>query len=228
MSLASETPATSATGETYAIGAPVRCEDGPCGELGRVVVDPVKRTVTHLVIEPHHRHARARLVPVSLVDATGGDLRVRCTLEMFRALQHAQETELLPAGDPWVSAGAPGAGMSYPAMLGWPHYSAVQTTVTHERVPLDQVEIRRGEPVHADGVAVGRVHGLVVDPAGDHVTHVLLQEGHLWGVKDVAIPIGAITRIDGDGVHVSLSKPAIAALPQIDLAMPADVRAGKP
>jgi hypothetical protein len=34
--------------EPYDIGAPVRCEDGPCGELSRVVVDPIKRAVTHL------------------------------------------------------------------------------------------------------------------------------------------------------------------------------------
>ena len=33
------------------IGADARCTDGACGEVSRVVVDPVARAVTHLVVE---------------------------------------------------------------------------------------------------------------------------------------------------------------------------------
>jgi hypothetical protein len=66
------------------------------------------------------------------------------------------------------------------------------------------------------------VQGLVVDPADQHVTHVLLQEGHLWGAKDVGIPISAVASIDGDGVHVSMSKHAIGELPAIELTRSAD------
>ena len=39
----------------------------------------------------------------------------------------------------------------------------VAYTVQHERIPLGEVEVRRGEPVHAEGGVVGRVEGLVVD-----------------------------------------------------------------
>jgi hypothetical protein len=53
---------------------------------------------------------------------------------------------------------------------------------------------------------------LVIDPSDHRVTHVLLDEGHLWGEKRVAIPIGAVTRVD-DGT------PALAgsrdARPQV-------------
>jgi predicted lipoprotein with Yx(FWY)xxD motif len=34
-----------------------------------------------------------------------------------------------------------------------------------------------------------------VDDAG-HITHVLLQEGHLWGRREVAIPVASLERID--------------------------------
>jgi hypothetical protein len=47
--------------------------------------------------------------------------------------------------------------------------------------PLNEVEVRRGEHVHATDGDIGRVQGLVIDPSDHHVTHVLLQEGHLWG-----------------------------------------------
>jgi hypothetical protein len=203
--------------ETYDIGAPVRCEDGPCGELSRVVVDPIKRAVAHLVVEPHHRHALARLVPTAMVDADRGELRLRCTLAMFHALQYAEETEFLPP-DRSMTIAHPGAGTFLPGTMVWPYWAPTRTMARQEQVPLGEVEIRRGEHIHADDGTIGSVKGLVVDPAEQHVTHVLIQEGHLWGAKDVAIPISAVTSIDREGVHVSLSKRAIADLPEIELA----------
>src|ERR1700678_4155048 len=49
----------------FIIGTEARCSDRVCGEVIRVVVDPVAQTVTHLVVEPKERrgpvrHARPR------------------------------------------------------------------------------------------------------------------------------------------------------------------------
>lgn len=63
---------------------------------------------------------------------------------------------------------------------------------------------------------IGRVQGLVVDPADHHVTHVLLDEGHLWGKKEVAIPIGAVTGVE-DGVRLNLTKDELSALPPVEI-----------
>ena len=76
--------------------------------------------------------------------------------------------------------------------------------------------VRRDEVVHASDGEIGRVEGLVIDPGDQHVTHLLLQEGHLFGHKDVAIPIGAITRID-DGVWLTLTKREIEQLPPTEV-----------
>ncbi len=40
----------------FTIGAGASCTDGACGEVTRVVVDPVARAITHLVVEPEHGH----------------------------------------------------------------------------------------------------------------------------------------------------------------------------
>ncbi len=85
-----------------------------------------------------------------------------------------------------------------------------------DRVPLGEVEIRRGDPVHARDGWIGAVQGLVIDPADHHVTHVILQEGHVWGRKQVAIPIGAANRA-GDELRVDLTKDEIEALPPVSL-----------
>ena len=89
----------------------------------------------------------------------------------------------------------------------------------HDRVPVGEVEVRRGEHVHATDGEIGRVQGLVIDPSDHHVTHVLLDEGHLWGQKQVAIPIGAVTSVD-DGVRLNLTKDEVRDLPPVELAHP--------
>ncbi len=44
----------------------------------------------------------------------------------------------------------------------------------------------------------------------------LLDEGHLWGEKRVAIPLGAVSRVD-DGVRLNLRKDEVRDLPAVDL-----------
>jgi len=48
------------------LGKPVRGSDGKiAGDLSDVVIDPVAKRVTHLVVKPHHG-GHSRLVPVDL------------------------------------------------------------------------------------------------------------------------------------------------------------------
>jgi uncharacterized protein YrrD len=81
----------------------------------------------------------------------------------------------------------------------------------------------RGVAVHAvaahatDG-AIGQVDGLVIDPGTHQVTHVLLQEGHLWGRKDVAIPLSAVRDLDDDGLQLSVTKQEVGELPAVPIA----------
>jgi hypothetical protein len=51
------------------------------------------------------------------------------------------------------------------------------------------------------------------------VTHVLLQEGHLWGRKEVAIPISAVdTTVDG--TQLKIAKQDVEDLPPADISHP--------
>jgi hypothetical protein len=51
------------------------------------------------------------------------------------------------------------------------------------------------------------------------VTHVLLQEGHLWGRKEVAIPIGAVASTVG-GIRLTIAKQQVRDLPPVDVDHP--------
>ena len=49
----------------------------------------------------------------------------------------------------------------------------------------------------ADG-RIGRVGAVVEDETSGQATHFVLQEGHLWGKKEVTLPLSAIDRVEGD------------------------------
>jgi len=86
----------------FRIGADARCTDGACGQVSRIIVKPVAREVTHLAVDPGHRRGPGRLVPVDLVDATTGQIRLRCTLAEFQALRPAQEAASAGGAPPGV------------------------------------------------------------------------------------------------------------------------------
>lgn len=227
----------------FTIGSQVACSDGVCGELRQVVVDPVARALAHLVVEPRHRTGAGRLVPIDLVEhSEAGGITLRCTQAEFNALADAEETKFLPGttGDygygpgqalslPYFGLGGMGLGMGGVGSLGMGGMGtgvmggmdAGSHPVVSDRVPVGEVAVHRGDPVVAKDGPIGRVQGLVIDPADHHVTHVLLDEGHLWGAKRVAIPIGAVAEVnDADGVRVSLTKDEVRDLPPVDLDEP--------
>jgi sporulation protein YlmC with PRC-barrel domain len=216
------------------LGSPVRCTDGPFGELADVVIDPTARRVTHLVVAPHHQHGLARLVPIDLAaPANNGHAAVslRCTREHARQLPAVQEFAYLrlgefPANDPDWDVGIENvlalpyygeAGFGEPAIDYDPNVS-----MTYDRVPKGEVEIRRAsEVMSADGHRLGHVDGFLVD-SDDHITHVVLERGHLWGRRDVTIPIGAVSQVKTDSVTVRLTKDDVAALPAVPVRRWAD------
>ena len=191
----------------FTLGARASCPDGFCGVVSRTILDPAARTVTHLVIGPRHG-AGGRLVPLDLVEAAAGEIRLRCTLDEFGRLDPAEETELVDGG--YGDAGAMGMGGSVPGMgLG---YST--PLVVEHAVPLGDIEVERHESVHAMDGHIGQVEGFAVDPADQKVTHVLLKEGHLWGRRQVAIPVSAVASVDA-GIRLNITKQQVEDLPPL-------------
>ena len=207
----------------FRIGAGASCTDGACGQVSRIIVNPVTREVTHLAVDPKHRPGPGRLVPVDLVDIATGQIRLRCTLAEFQTLRPAQDAESVPGLDPtgqdnapkkvkWVVAGTPGSGVGVFARPPEPE-APQQATVDY--VPSGEVAIHRGLTICATDDEIGQVQGLIVEPGGHQVTHVLLQEGHIRGRKEVAIPISAVTKIGTMLIHLSLTKHQVKDLPPV-------------
>ena len=188
----------------FTIGAEASCSDGECGDVRRFVIDPATQTVTHLVIEPKHGNEPGRLVPVDLVESTAGGIKLRCTMAEFGHLEHADEAEL--AQQESLGGGMPGG-----PPMGIPQPTQV---VFEDVVPLGETEVTAGEPVHATDGEIGQVQGFLVDPDSHRLTHVLLREGHLWGRKEVAIPVSAVTGVQ-NGIRLNITKQEVEHLPPV-------------
>jgi hypothetical protein len=211
----------------FAIGARASCSDGYCGELRRLIIDPATDTVTHLVIERGHSKEAARLVPGDLAETTDGEIRLRCTLAEFDKFDHAEERELGDKADERIGdIGVLSGGFVYgvggdalaPIGGGFVDLGPVperRRTFVEDVIPMGEDQVGPGDQVHAVDGEIGRVKGFLVNPDDHRVTHVLLKEGHLWGRKEVAIPMTAVTGVE-TGIRLNLTKEQVGDLPPAD------------
>src|SRR3954469_18812127 len=155
-------------------GRKVHCSDGEYGALTDVVIDPTARRVTHLVVEPHHAHERATLVPATLVveDGDGAAIPLSCTADEVAHLPQVRELAYLrldefPVEDPEWDVGIQ-------SVLAMPYFQPVgfdtamppvddPVELGYDRVPKGEVEIERTSPVRdSTGEILGSVVGFVV------------------------------------------------------------------
>lgn len=210
----------------FRLGTDVGCADGHCGHVRSLVIKLAQDAVTHLVVQPAHREALARLVPLSLVEAANGGIRLGCTMAEYEQLDSPDE-EYIPQG----VGGREFYGRE--PVISWPYYSggdgmfgvgegvsgarqSLSVDSVAEQLPGEE-EIPPGEHVHAIDGDIGQVEGVVVESGTGRVTSVLLREGHLWGRRTVLIPRDAVADVDGSGFYLTITKKQVQDLPPADI-----------
>jgi sporulation protein YlmC with PRC-barrel domain len=210
------------------LGTSVRCTDDTYGELADVVIDPISKRLTHLVVRSGNKDVvGTRLVPVALAEAGDEESQIslRCTVEEVNRLEPAQEFAYVRLGE--FPTEDPDWDVGVEDVLALPYYEAAgfganptydsDAGLIYDRVPKGEVEIRRSSAVSsADGHGLGQVDGFLVDDEGQ-ITHFILERGHLWGRREVTIPIGAVAKVETDAVSLSLSKDEVGALPSVQV-----------
>jgi sporulation protein YlmC with PRC-barrel domain len=194
------------------VNAEVKCADGPAGHSTCVILNPITRRVTHVVVKPKGFLHIERLVPVEYVTAsTPHEIQLRCTLQELAEMEAFIDVEFISADYPY---------MAYEAeeYMVWPYVHAgedVVSPIETERIPPGELAVHRGAHVEAKDGHVGKVDEFLVDLSDGHITHLVLREGHLWGQKDVTIPVSEIERIEEDTVYLKLDKHSVERLPAI-------------
>jgi sporulation protein YlmC with PRC-barrel domain len=68
--------------------------------------------------------------------------------------------------------------------------------------------------ISSDDHELGHVDGFVVD-SEEGITHLVLEHGHLWGKRDVTIPISAVDTIANDEVRLTLTKDQVGEIKSV-------------
>jgi len=200
------------------LNAQVECTDGICGRSVYVLINPVIDQVTHLVVREDSSPNTEYIVPVDIVTETITDtIRLHCSKAELEKMDPFIKTTFVEEKLPDYSAygGGYGSGMVY-----WPYASyeeTVQMPVEHQEIPAGELAVQRGTRVEATDGYVGKVDEFVVNPKNGHITHLVMREGHLWGQKDIIIPLSSMRDIRKDTVFLKLDKARVESLPTFPL-----------
>lgn len=196
--------------------AQVECTDGVCGRSVYVLIDPMTDRITHLVLKEDSFPNTEYIVPVEFFTETiAGTIRLRCSktelerMDPFVQTEFVQEKVLDYSG---YHGGKYGIGSYYYK----PYVTSeirVPVSEEHQQIPPGELAVHRGTRVEATDGNVGRVHELVVNLENSHITHLVMREGHLWGQKDVIIPLSAMGETREDTMFLKLDKHQIESLP---------------
>jgi len=201
------------------LNAQVECTDGVCWHvIGRsvfILINPVIDQVTDLVVKEDASPHTEYIVPLDLVAETTADtIRLNCTRAELEKMEPFTKTTFIQEKIPTMNFGYRGGGIGTYFYL--PYITAktiMQMPVEHQQIPLGEMAVRRGTRVEATDGYVGKVDELVVGPDHGYMTHLVMREGHLWGKKDIIIPLSALGDIRDNTIFLKLDKRQVESLP---------------
>jgi sporulation protein YlmC with PRC-barrel domain len=191
------------------IDAEVQCTNSSCGRCTYIVLDPAAAQVTHVVVKEKRPPHVERLVPIDeVVDSNLDVIRLRCSQQELAQMEAFSDTEYVQVDVPDYQG---------PRLQMWPTIIPKSTEVRAEvrHIPPGELAIGPGVRVEATDGHVGYVDEFLVDPTNEHITHLVLREGHLWGHHEVSIPVSEIDCIEEDVVHLKLDRQSVETLPSV-------------
>jgi hypothetical protein len=196
------------------LNAQVECTDGVCGRSVFVLINPVVEEVTHLVVREDESPNIEFIVPVDVMAETIADtIQLRCSKADLKKLDPFIKTRFIEQKvsiSDYTYHGVYGTAYYYPFIAP---LMTVSAPVDTKQIPPGELAVHRGTRVEATDGYVGKVDEFVVNPENCHITHLVMREGHLWGQKEVIIPLSAMGEDHDDTVYLKLDKRQVEALP---------------
>ena len=202
------------------LNSQVECTDGVFGRSVCLLINPVTDQVTHLVVKEDRSPNMEYVVPIDRVTETKADsIRLQCSKAEVGKMDPFIKMTVIEQRAPVQSFGSGGGVASFGSFY-LPFVTTDRTidvSVEDQQIPSGELAVSRGTRVEATDGDVGHVDEFVVNPENGYITHLVLREGHLWGKKDVVIPVSEIRETLDDTVFLTLDKQQIASLPTFPL-----------
>lgn len=208
----------------FAIGTHVYCQDGECGKLTRVVVDPNTLEMKELVVEKGVLFKKARVLPMTIVASA--------SVEEIQLAIHQDELENFP----------PYTEEEYQVITDvdtrWPAYQEVlpnelalqmmsnpdlQTRIDapllQEKIyqnPIDHLAVlKRGTPIYTLDGEVGKLDRVITDSNSEQITHIIVRQGVLF-VEYLPVPVSLVQEVRKNGIHLATYREGLSGLKQIN------------
>ena len=199
----------------------VRCSDGACGRSTSIILNPVTEEVTHFVVKASGMLGDEYLVPLdAIVESSSDCIRLRWSRgDLVQAEPFIKSVFIGKDESAFLAESMYASSFMWPyAMAGGDQYQPAMLAALYEQVeqiPPGELAVRRGTEVEATDGRVGKVDEFLIDPVTGHITHLVLRKGHLWGERDITIPVSQIDRVTSEAVSLKLDKDAVNGLPGI-------------
>jgi len=189
-----------------------------------LLINPVIDQVTHLVVREDLSPNTEYIVPIECVTETLTEtIRLRCSKAELEKMDPFIQTDYIQEKVPALQSGSGGEMYGMGPLYYLPYTTLDRTVFEKEeiqQIPPGELTVRRGTRVEATDGFVGKVDEFVINPATGGITHLVMREGHLWGQKDVTIPLSALLPMGKsyqDTVFLKINKQQIESLPTLPL-----------
>ncbi len=201
----------------------VLCSDGSCGRSSSIILNPITEEVTHFVVKEGGLLGDEYLVPLDAIfESSSVSIRLRWSREdLAQAEPFVKSVFIGKDESTFLAESLSASTFLWPyAMAGGDPYQPAMLSALYEQVeqiPPGELSVRRGTEVEAVDGRVGTVDEFLIDPVTGRITHLVLRKGHLWGERDITIPVSQIDRVAPEAVYLKLHREAINELPGIPI-----------
>ena len=206
------------------VDAKAICQDGDAGHVTDVIVDPVARTVTHIVISESTLGGREFLVPLDkVIDSSITEVHLAFTRAELAHFPEFTTTRFVSASSPEAQPVIAARQMEMwtttygyePMYLPYVEGTDEPVPIVEPRIPAGEVDFARGAHVQSsDGEYVGDVEAFVIRPEDASITHVVVRSGSMTAAREVTLPVSAV-KSGGDSLMLTMTREQVERLPSV-------------
>ena len=207
------------------LDAMVVCVDGECGKSSHIIIERNSQKVTHFVVKTSNiLESQKRLVSTDyVVRTTSASVALNCTKKELAAMPPFTEMRfsnpitheyeaLKNFSDEAIASRSSYLMWSDPSVLADTSTDIFSIPIEEELIPPGEIAVHRGASVEATDGHIGKVEEFLVDPKDRHITHLILQKGHLWHKKELTLPMSAIAKMDEEYIYLNIDKARVKSL----------------
>lgn len=198
----------------FKLGAEVRCRDKSCGRLSKLVITPINRQLTHLIVETGFLFKQATVIPFEKVEnCVAGEIDLSLHADELQTFPKYEETLVSKTTD-W----SPPAhlALEIPVAPTWESAAPDPSFVSGKvRTGVDPESLLLGADTAITGLDghIGYLNRVIVGEGDHFITHVVVCRGTLMMDYRV-IPAHWLETVSESSIHIKATPAEVDTLPE--------------